>query len=268
MTDQSIVHFRFKYPSVRILLTVIATMTRCMKLISYYIFIVCWNSTVAFVSKQALPTTSFRASSWNDDVQLVLNSYSMNENQGEAYASDQGEIYTPPAEENQNLLAVRSFLQESYPFFYSILELNDAIWKAIGEDDTDKGEFGFTIFVPSDAAFQNLGETRQAQLMDPRNLETTQKIAGYHVIGETVTADQLFNCGGVLTVSGEIPVERAVTGGLFGIGGQEDGGLLINKARAISTYQVGTGLVHEVDNLVSPNILWRYMDQLRIPGSK
>jgi uncharacterized surface protein with fasciclin (FAS1) repeats len=169
--------------------------------------------------------------------------------------------------ESQNLLAVRAFLQQNYPIFYSILEKNDDVWKAIGEDDADKGEFGFTIFAPSDAAMNQLGDKKAKQLMDPRNFETTQKIAGYHVIAETVTAEQLYNCGGVVTTSGEIPVERSTTGGMFGMGGQEDGGVLINKARATQTWQVGTGLVHEVEGLVCPNIMWRYMDQLRIPGS-
>jgi hypothetical protein len=27
-------------------------------------------------------------------------------------------------------------------------------------------------------------------------------------------------------------------------------------------------IVHEMDGLISPNIVWRYADQLRIPGSK
>lgn len=170
-------------------------------------------------------------------------------------------------QDNQNLLAVRAFLQENYPIFFSILEKNDEVWKAIAEDDVDKGEYGFTIFAPSDGALNQIGDKKASQLMDPRNLETTQKIAGYHVIGETVTAEQLYNCGGVMTVSGEIPVERSTSGGVFGMGGQEDGGVLINKAKATQTWNVGTGLVHEVDALVCPNIMWRYMDQLRIPGS-
>jgi uncharacterized surface protein with fasciclin (FAS1) repeats len=170
--------------------------------------------------------------------------------------------------ESQNLLAVRAFLQETYPIFYSILEKNDDVWKAIGEDDADKGEFGFTIFAVSDVNLLQLGDKKASQLMDPRNLETTQKIAGYHVVVETVTAEQLFNCGGVMTTSGKIPVGRSTTGGMFGVGGQEDGGVLINKAKATQTWQVGTGLVHEVEALVCPSIMWRYMDQLRIPGSK
>jgi uncharacterized surface protein with fasciclin (FAS1) repeats len=169
----------------------------------------------------------------------------------------EGQQYqTPQNDESQNLLAARTFLQENYPIFYSILQKNDDVWKAIGEDDADKGEIGFTIFAVSDASLQQLGDKKASQLMDPRNLETTQRIAGYHVLSETVTAEQLFNCGAVVTSSGEIPVD------------QEDGGVLINKAKATQTWQVGTGLVHEVEGLVCPNIMWRYMDQLRIPGSR
>jgi uncharacterized surface protein with fasciclin (FAS1) repeats len=181
----------------------------------------------------------------------------------------EGQQYqTPQNDETQNLLAARTFLQENYPIFYSILQKSDDVWKAIGEDNANKGEVGFTIFAVSDATLQQLGDKKASQLMDPRNLETTQRIAGYHVLSETVTAEQLFNCGAVVTMSGEIPVERSTTGGMFGVGGQEDGGLLINKAKATQTWQVGTGLVHEVVALVCPNIMWRYMDQLRIPGSR
>lgn len=176
---------------------------------------------------------------------------------------------TPQAQQDQNVVMVQSFLKEYYPFWYSTMELNDDVWKAIGDNTADGGEIGYTIFVPSNDCLQALGETKQQQLMDPRNLETTQKIVAYHVIGEVVTGEQLYNAGGVLTLGGQIPIERTVTGGIFGIGGQEDGSVTINKARVSQVeMQVGTGLVHEVDDLVSPSILWRYMDQLRIPGSK
>jgi uncharacterized surface protein with fasciclin (FAS1) repeats len=105
-------------------------------------------------------------------------------------------------------------------------------------------------------------------LLDVRNLEATQKIAGYHVISETVDAESLFQAGGIVTVSGEVPIERSISGGLFGmIGGKEDGSVTLNQAKVLRTKNVGNGLVHEVDNLVSPQIVWRFMDQLRIPGS-
>lgn len=168
--------------------------------------------------------------------------------------------------DNNDLLLVREFLQNNFPIFYSLLDMNEEVWKAIS-DTGDGAEVGFTVFAPSAEALQALGEEKQNQLMDERNSETTQRIVGYHVIGEPVTEEALFNAGGVLTVSGEVPIERTVSGGVFGIGGKEDGGVSLNNAKILRTAQVGSGLVHEVDGIVAPNIMWRYMDQLRIPGS-
>jgi uncharacterized surface protein with fasciclin (FAS1) repeats len=152
-----------------------------------------------------------------------------------------------------------------------MMELNDDVWKSMGDTTADGGGIGFTLFVLSDDTLRNsLSATRQEQLFDPRNLETTQKMVAYHVISEVVSGEQLFNAGGVITVGGEVPIERSRSGGLFGlIGGQEDGRVTINQSQVLQTdIQVGTGLIHEVDSMVSPSILWRYMDQLRIPGSK
>lgn len=168
--------------------------------------------------------------------------------------------------DNNDLQLLRDFLKQDYPDFYAVLDKNEEIWKAIAE--TEEGnEPGYTVFIPSAEAMQKLGSEKQQQMMDDRNLETTQKIAAYHVIGEPVTAEALYAAGGVLTVGGEVPIERSVTGGFFGFGGTEDGGVTLNKANILRSGYVGNGLVHEVDALVSPNILWRYMDQLRIPGS-
>ena len=66
-----------------------------------------------------------------------------------------------------------------------------------------------------------------------------------------------------------MPVERSVSGGMFGIGGKEDGGVTVGGARVVETVVLnGDSIVHRTDDLVSPSILWRYCDQLRIPGSK
>lgn len=88
------------------------------------------------------------------------------------------------------------------------------------------------------------------------------------MISSTVSAEALFQAGGVITQGGEVPVGRSVTGGMFGMGGKEDGGVNINGAKVVKSVPLGKGVLHEVDALMSPNILWRYMDQLRIPGSK
>jgi uncharacterized surface protein with fasciclin (FAS1) repeats len=165
--------------------------------------------------------------------------------------------------DNQDLLLVKNYLKENYPAFSMILEKNDSVWKALGGAE----EGGFTIFVPNQEAFAALGESKQEQLLDVRNLETTEKIGAYHVIAERVTADDLFNSGGVITLGGEVPVDRSKAGGMFGVGGKEDGGVTVNESKVLRSRELGSGILHEMDGVVSPNIMWRYMDQLRIPGS-
>jgi uncharacterized surface protein with fasciclin (FAS1) repeats len=182
------------------------------------------------------------------------------------FGSDTGYDDNSSNTNNNDLLLIREFLQANYPAFYTLLDMNEEVWKAIG-DTEDGAEVGFTVFAPSAEALQALGEEKERQLFDERNMETAQKIAGYHVIGEPVTAEALFKAGGVVTASGEVPIERSISGGLFGIGGKEDGGVTLNGAKVLRTKNVGFGLVHEVDSLVSPSIVWRFMDQLRIPGS-
>jgi hypothetical protein len=92
------------------------------------------------------------------------------------------------------------------------------------------------------------------------------------VIAEPVTDKDLFNSGGVITLGGEVPCERSRSGGMFGVGGKEDGRVVLNGAKVVKTTEFiedeKVGIVHECDGLISPNILWRYADQLRIPGSK
>jgi uncharacterized surface protein with fasciclin (FAS1) repeats len=162
-----------------------------------------------------------------------------------------------------DLLLVKSTLAEYFPGFNFILQKNDAIWKALAGAEGG----GFTIFVLGQDAMGAMGEGKLKQLMDPRNLEQTEKIGSYHVIAETVTAEQLFNSGGVVTLGGEVLIERSRSGGMFGVGGKEDGSVTLNGAKVLRSVPLGSGIVHEVDSLISPNIIWRYMDQLRIPGS-
>ena len=143
---------------------------------------------------------------------------------------------------------------------------------------------GFTIFCPSNTVMQNVDEKRKVQISDPRNEEITEKLASYHVIvNGKVTQERLkredwtvpkvdgvaaLSIGGVLTLGGELRVGRSKSGGFMGFGGKEDGGVVIgnNEAKVVKSTTVGNGVVHEVDGFVSPDLIWRYFDQLRIPG--
>ncbi|ACI65493.1 predicted protein [Phaeodactylum tricornutum CCAP 1055/1] len=155
-------------------------------------------------------------------------------------------------------------LNTEYPSFTKLLlQKNAAIWKALADGES------YTIFAPTEDAMAAHGDKRRLQLADDRNRETAEQMASFHVVNELVTADELFASAGVVTLGGVIDVGRSVQGGFFGIGGKEDGGVTVQGARVLRTIPIGNdGILHEMDSMVSPELLWRYCDQLRIPGSK
>ena len=175
---------------------------------------------------------------------------------------------------------LESFVAKEFRAFYSLLSLNEGLWQLIAESET-----GYTLFAPSNTVFDNLGEKRLQQLKDNRNLETAQKMGLYHVVNDdAVSAARLrtedwtrpaptdgsprpITVQALLALGGEVPVGRSKSGGFLGIGAKEDGDVVIGpNARIVKSFKVDGSIVHEVDDLISPVILWRYMDQLRIPG--
>ena len=153
----------------------------------------------------------------------------------------------------------------------------------------DDQETGMTLFAPNTQAFENLGAKKLQQLEDERNQETAEKMAAYHVIpNEAVAATRLstedwtvgrpkdgskpaFTVEGIETAGGIVPVGRSKDEGLWGTGwfAKEDGGAVVGpNARILRSYIIGKQncIVHEMDGFISPELLWRYLDQLRIPG--
>jgi uncharacterized surface protein with fasciclin (FAS1) repeats len=184
-------------------------------------------------------------------------------------------ISTPPSVYYTNVLYassaaesdetdVEAFLKERYPAFMAVLRRNELACKVLRESSNVGG---FTVFCPNDQAVEALGEKKCFQLKDPRNSETTEKIGAYHVINEPITASALFNAGAVVTMGGQVPIVRSTSGGIFGMGGKEDGGVTVNGAKVLQSIPLGNGIIHEMDGFISPNLLWRYMDQLRFPGT-
>uniref|UniRef100_A0A7S2RP38 FAS1 domain-containing protein n=1 Tax=Eucampia antarctica TaxID=49252 RepID=A0A7S2RP38_9STRA len=154
---------------------------------------------------------------------------------------------------------VEQFLEEKFPDFNNLLSKNEAVWKEL-----KTAKEGYTIFAPNSKAFSD--DTKRTQLTDPRNGELVEKVGAYHAIAEPVTAKQIFEAGGLITIGGEVPT-FLLSGGFFGFGGNKEQTVTINSAKLIESYEFGKCIVHEVDSFVSPKILWRYADQLRIPGS-
>lgn len=206
------------------------------------------------------------------------------ENDGDDWQSEGGN------ENETRATIIEDFLKEKFPLFYTkIMSQNDEIWKILAENDD--GSVGCTIFAPTNDAISNLGDKKLQQLDDPRNAETVTKMASYHFIElEAVSYQRLktedwtkpkpkdggprpLTIGAVKTFGGELAVGRAKTGGFaFGlIGAKETGDPVIgsDNAKIVGSYTIPKTncIIHEMDGLVSPQVLWRYCDQLRIPGT-
>jgi uncharacterized surface protein with fasciclin (FAS1) repeats len=170
---------------------------------------------------------------------------------------------------------VESYVQEQHPLFWNlVLSKNDALWKALRENTaSSNGNDGITLFCPTNEAMTALGEQRLRQLADDRNYETVLRMGEFHAVSEPVSADVLFNSAGVISMARAsrdrvLAVERRKVGGFMGIvGGTEDGTSTVGGAQIVQTICLGPSFIHATNGLVSPSILWRYCDQLRIPGT-
>jgi uncharacterized surface protein with fasciclin (FAS1) repeats len=166
------------------------------------------------------------------------------------------------------------FLQKKYPSFYKLI--NEDMAKAIKNGKV-------TVFVPNEAAFEALGEKKMKKLDDPRNLEIREKMGSYHIIPEeAISAIELRTedwtkgrpkdgsppntlIAGIKTLGGEVPVGRSKSGGFLGLLAKEDGDIVVGpNAKIVGSFNVEGSFVHEMDALISPMILWRYLDQLQI----
>ena len=180
-------------------------------------------------------------------------------------------------QDEEELKEVELFLNKRYPSFSKIL-LNDDVRKAINDGKS-------TIFVPNEAAFERLDEKKRSQITDPRNEEIREKMGSYHLLpGQAISAIELKTedwtkgrpkdgskpntlIAGIVTLSGEVPVGRSKSGGFLGFGAKEDGDIVVGpKAKIVQSFNVQESMIHEMDGFISPQVLWRYMDQLRIPG--
>ncbi len=113
-----------------------------------------------------------------------------------------------------------------------------------GLAETLGAEGPYTVFAPTDAAFEALPEGLVDALLMPENKEVLTQILTYHVVaGEVMSTD--IQPGDVATVEGE---DITIT--------TEDGGVQVNGA-TVSTADVeaSNGVIHVIDEvLVPPNV--------------
>lgn len=127
--------------------------------------------------------------------------------------------------------------------------------KAAGLVETLKGKGPFTVFAPTNDAFENLPAGTVETLLKPENKETLTKILTYHVVAGRYGFDDIAK----LVKSGNGKAElKTVSGGTLtammngphNIVLMDEGGNTSN----ISTYDVvqSNGMIHSIDAVVLP----------------
>lgn len=113
--------------------------------------------------------------------------------------------------------------------------------KAAGLAETLSGEGPFTIFAPTNAAFEKLPEGTVASLLKPENKDKLVAILTYHVVpGKVMAAD-------VKTM-----MAPTVEGTEASVKVTEDG-VMVDKAKVVATDIVATnGVIHVIDSVLIP----------------
>jgi len=129
--------------------------------------------------------------------------------------------------------------------------------KAAGLVETLKGKGPFTVFAPTNDAFENLPEGTVDNLLKPENKATLAKVLTYHVLSgkyDFEAISKLIKTGGgkasLKTVSGGTLI--AMMNGNHNIVLKDENGGIAN----ISTYDVyqSNGVIHVLDAVVLPKM--------------
>lgn len=165
-----------------------------------------------------------------------------------------------------------TYLSQSYPKFYSFLQLNPSALQRMRE-----AKSGYAVFAVSDDNI-NTYYTEQFGLLesacvDEELQQIVQRMASYHLVNMALTAENMSTFQVATTAVGELPVETDPNDG---------GSLYINGIKILHSYQfedalelnhqdgegnvlgsqVGMGntcIIHEVDGFVCPNDMWEVL---------
>jgi uncharacterized surface protein with fasciclin (FAS1) repeats len=115
--------------------------------------------------------------------------------------------------------------------------------KAAGLAPTLSGKGPFTVFAPTDAAFEKLPKGTVANLLKPENKQKLAAILKYHVVaGEIDSADIKPGRTHVKTVNGKSLSVR------------KHGGVSVNGAKVVSAdIKASNGVIHVIDKVLLPH---------------
>ena len=127
--------------------------------------------------------------------------------------------------------------------------------KAAGLVDTLEGAGPFTVFAPTNAAFDKLPAGTVENLVKPENKATLVKILTYHVVPGRITAADLMNMlrkgegrATLKTVEGD-PLTVSEQGGKIFIMGEKSGVAEVTIPNVIQS----NGVIHVINSVLLPN---------------
>ena len=118
-----------------------------------------------------------------------------------------------------------------------------AALEAAGLVATLKGEGPFTVFAPTDAAFEKLPAGTVDMLLKPENKDQLIAVLTYHVVPGSVMAADVVKLSGATTANGA-DVAIAVV----------DGNVRIDNATVVKAdISASNGVIHVIDSVILPN---------------
>jgi uncharacterized surface protein with fasciclin (FAS1) repeats len=113
--------------------------------------------------------------------------------------------------------------------------------KAAGLVETLKGDGPFTVFAPTDAAFEKLPAGTVESLLKPENKDKLVAILTYHVVPGKVMAKDVVGLSKAKTVQGK---SISITVG---------DGVSVDKAKVVKTdIECSNGVIHVIDSVILP----------------
>lgn len=117
-----------------------------------------------------------------------------------------------------------------------------AALKAGGLVEALQGDGPFTVFAPTNAAFEKLPAETLATLLKPENKAQLASILTYHVVSGTYPAEAVTGMGGAITLNGQRISFSA-----------DDSGVRVNEARVLETdLRCANGVIHVIDSVILP----------------
>ncbi len=119
--------------------------------------------------------------------------------------------------------------------------------QAAGLEDTLRSEGPFTVFAPTNAAFDALPDGTLEALLEPENRDELVSILTYHVVPGDITSDQLIGERmDVATVNGETVL-------IDGTGGKGRPAVTVNGAEVTDAdILASNGVIHVIDEVLLP----------------